>query len=101
MRMLFTATFPLEPFNTEVRKGTVGQTINGILEDAKPEWVFFTEADGNRSVMMLLDLADPSRVAVLAEPWFLKFNAECRFRVVMSPEELKKAGLEDLGKKWA
>jgi hypothetical protein len=30
----------------------------------------------------------------------LNFNADCRFRIVMSPEELSKAGLAELGEKW-
>ena len=36
-----------------------------------------------------------------AEPFFLNFNAKCQLRIVMSPDDLKKAGLEALGKKWA
>lgn len=102
MRMLFTATFSHEAFNAEARKGTVGQTISRILEETRPETVFFTEGEGGRrQVMMLVDVADPSRVPIVAEPWFLKFKADCRFRVIMSPEELKKAALDDLGKEWA
>jgi hypothetical protein len=31
----------------------------------------------------------------------LKFNADCRFRIAMSPEELEKAGRGKLGKRWA
>jgi hypothetical protein len=37
----------------------------------------------------------------LAEPWFLGFRADVRLGVAMTPEDLKKAGLDDLGKKWA
>jgi hypothetical protein len=36
-----------------------------------------------------------------AEPWFLTFNANVEFRVVMTPDDLKKAGLDEIGKKWA
>ncbi|MEJ2010524.1 MAG: panthothenate synthetase, partial [Acidobacteriota bacterium] len=42
-----------------------------------------------------------SKVPALAEPWFLQFNAECSFHIVMTPDVLAKAGLEALGKKWA
>jgi hypothetical protein len=31
----------------------------------------------------------------------LSFEAEVELRVVMTPDDLKKAGLEELGKKWA
>ena len=43
---------------------------------------------------------DPSKVPAFAEPWFLTFNADVQFRVVMTPEDLKKAGLDEIGKKW-
>jgi len=33
-------------------------------------------------------------------PFFLNFNADCEFRIAMSPEDLGKAGLDELGKKW-
>jgi hypothetical protein len=74
--------------------------MNKILETIKPEATYFTEADGRRSVLMIVDLADPSKVPALAEPWFLAFNAEVRFQVVMMPQDLQRAGLDDLGKKW-
>ena len=41
-----------------------------------------------------------SKIPSFAEPFFLNFNADCRFRPVMLPDDLGKAGLEDLGKKW-
>jgi hypothetical protein len=31
----------------------------------------------------------------------LNFQANCKFRIVMSPEDRQKAGLAELGKKWA
>jgi len=39
-------------------------------------------------------------VPFYSEPWFLQFDADVEFRVVMNPDELKRAGLEELGKKW-
>ena len=36
----------------------------------------------------------------MAEPWFLTFNATMEFQPVMTPEDLVKAGLEELGKSW-
>jgi IstB-like ATP binding protein len=42
----------------------------------------------------------PSKIPALAEPWFLTFQADVEFRVVMSPDDLKRAGLDELGKQW-
>ncbi len=100
MRMLVHVKIPHEPFNTAVRSGTVGKTIQRILDEIKPEAVYFTEYDGQRGAIMIAEVANPSDVPKLAEPWFLSFNADVQFHIVMSPEELGKAGLDAIGKKW-
>ncbi len=100
MRMILNVSFPHEPFNTLVRKGTVGQTIGKILEALKPEAVYFTEQDGKRGAILVVNLENPSQIPSLAEPWFLNFQADCQFRVAMTPDDLKRSGLEELGKKW-
>jgi len=101
MRMLLTVDFPPEPFNQAVKDGTVGEKTRRILEDAKPEAFYFTEQNGRRGAILIIDLADPSQVPAWAEPWFLAFNADVRFRVAMTPEDLGQAGLEALGRKWS
>jgi hypothetical protein len=99
--MLVHAKIPHEPFNTLVRNGSAGKAVNRIVEETKPEAVYFTEYDGHRGAIMIVDVADPSKVPALAEPWFLSFNADVQFHIVMSPDELGRAGLDALGKKWA
>ena len=100
MRMMLTASFPHEPFNSLVRENKVGPIIGKILEDLKPQAVYFTEQHGARCAVLIVDVAEPSRVPTFAEPFFLHFNADCRFRIVMTPEDLGKAGLDELGRKW-
>jgi len=101
MRMLLTARFPAEPFNTLVRKGEAGTILQAIVADLKPEAVYFTDEQGQRAAILVVDLASPSDVPRMAEPFFLKFNADCHFKVVMGPEDLANARLDELGKKWA
>ena len=100
MRMMMMVEFPLEPFNSAVRNGTAGPTMKKILDDAKPEAAYFGERDGKRGGVLIVDVSKPSDVPRLAEPWFLSFNAEVEFRVVMTPEDLAQADLNALGKKW-
>jgi hypothetical protein len=101
MRMLLDITLPNEEFNNAVREGTAGATISRILKDAKPEAVYFTEREGKRGAVLIVDVAEPSKVPSFAEPWFLQFNADVQLRIVMSPEELQRSGLEALGRRWA
>ena len=46
-------------------------------------------------------MADPSKIPAIAEPWFLIFNADVKFRIAMTPDDLKKSDLDAAGKKWA
>jgi len=101
MRMILNVKFPHEEFNKAVRDGTVGHKVRRILEDANPEAVYFTEQNGQRGVIIIVDLEDPSKVPAFAEPWFLAFNADVEFHIAMTPDDLQRAGLEDLGKKWS
>jgi hypothetical protein len=93
-------TMPHEPFNNAVRNGSVSEKLDRILKEAKPEAVYFTERDAHRGAILIFDLADPSKIPSVAEPWFLSFNADVEFRIAMTPEDLRKAGLGDVGKKW-
>jgi len=92
---------PLEPFNTLVRSGTIDQKMQEILGDIKPEAIYFSERNGKRGGIMIVDVASPSDVPGIAEPLFLTFNATVEFRVAMTPEDLGAAGLDALGKKWS
>ena len=100
MRMLQFVHVPHEPFNTAVRKGTAGATLQKILETVKPEAVYFTEQDGTRGAVLVINVEHPSQIPAFAEPWFLSFNANCEFRIAMRPEDLKESGLDKLGKAW-
>jgi hypothetical protein len=101
MRMIMDVRLPLEPFNTMVRNGAAGQRLQQILGDIKPEAAYFSERDGKRGAILIVDVPEPSAVPRLAEPFFLAFDASVHFHIVMSPEDLAKAGLDELGKKYA
>jgi hypothetical protein len=100
MKTILDITIPHEPFNSLVRQGVVGRKLGAILEAIKPEAVYFTEHEGKRGAMMVVEMADSSKIPSLAEPWFLTFNADVKFRIAMTPAGLKKGGLDAIGKKW-
>jgi hypothetical protein len=101
MRMLMHVQFPVEPFNTAVLDGTVGEKIQRILEAIKPEAVYFSELNGRRGGTLVVNVNDPAEIPRLAEPWFLTFDAEVQFRIAMTPEDLARSDLEVLGKRWS
>lgn len=101
MRMLLHVRIPHEKFNAAVRDGSAGSKINRILEETKPEAVYFTEYHGQRGAVMVVDVTDASKIPFYAEPWFLTFDADVELHAMMTPDDLKRAGLDALGKKWA
>ena len=101
MRILMNVRIPHEPFNTLVKEGRAGNIIQKIIKELKPEFIYFTEQGGTRGAVAIVDINNPSQIPSFSEPFFLNFNADCEFRIAMSPEDLGKAGLDELGKKWS
>ncbi len=101
MRVLMHVKIPHDEFNKAVRDNSVGDKIGRILEEAKPEAVYFTEYGGWRGAIIAVNIKDSSEIPAYAEPWFLQFNANVEFHVAMTPQELREGGLDKLGKKWS
>jgi hypothetical protein len=98
--MLMNVKIPHQTFNAAVEDGSAGAKLAKILEAIKPEAAYFTEHDGHRGAVLIVDLPDASKIPALAEPWFLTFQADVEFRIAMTPEDLKRSGIDGMGMKW-
>jgi hypothetical protein len=49
---------------------------------------------------MIVEVPDASAIPSISEPWFLNFEAICEFKIAMTPDDLIKADLNNLAKKW-
>lgn len=94
MKFIVEVTFPLEPFNTYVRKGVAGEKIGEVLGSIKPEVFYFTDNGPGRGAVMVVELPDMSHVPHVTEPLMLNFDASVHYRLAMSVEDLQRAGLE-------
>src|SRR6202162_2950302 len=103
MRFLVKVNIPVEAGNRAAKAGKLGTTIQSILADLKPEAVYFTDDDGQRTAFIFIEMQDASQIPAIAEPWFLAFNASIEFHPVMVPDDLAKAGgaIENAVKKYA
>src|SRR6516164_5752648 len=101
MKILLSVSLPHKPFNAAVKDGTAGSKLNRILEATKPEAVYFTERNGQRGAVLVLELPDASKIPAMVEPWMLTLEADIELRPVMTAEDLRRAGLDELGKKWS
>src|SRR5687768_7974879 len=103
MRFLLKVNIPAEAGNAAAKAGNLGATIQSILADLKPEAVYFTDSNGQRTAFIFLEMQEASQIPAIAEPWFLAFNASVEIHPVMIPDDLAKAGgaINEAVKKYA
>src|SRR6185295_15806818 len=103
MRFLLKVNIPVETGNAAAKAGKLGATIQSILADLKPESVYFTDNDGQRTGYLFLDMLAASQKPAICEPSFLAFTASIEIPPVMVPEDLAKAApaIERAVKKYA
>ena len=90
MRFLMKVELPVETGNALCKKGSLGKTIRSILDEQKPEAVYFLTSNGRRTAYIFLEMRDASQIPALAEPWFHAFQASVEIMPVMTPDDLKK-----------
>lgn len=95
-----TASMPHHTFNAAVKDGSAGAKIGKILDALKPEAVYFTEVNGIRTAFLVVEVADAAKIPALCEPWFLTFEADVQLHPVMTPDDLKRSGIDSIGKQW-
>src|SRR5215207_9793591 len=91
MRFMVTFRIPTEKGNALARDGSLGQTIQSILEEIQPEAAYFADMEGARGGYLVVNMDDASQIPAIAEPLFLGLDATIKAHAVMTPEDLGKA----------
>jgi hypothetical protein len=73
-----------------------GEAEFGYSAGVKPEAMYFTTFDGQRTAFMVFDLPDASGIPPFAEPFFRELNASVQLAPAMNGDDLQK-GLSQLG----
>ena len=84
MRMMLRFTLPVEKGNQAFKDGSLGKTLESIMNNLKPEAAYFGPSDGKRSGMIFFDLAEPSQIVEVVEPLFENLNAAVEIVPVMT-----------------
>src|SRR4051812_42144867 len=89
MRMLMEVKIPHAQFNAVLKSGNASKILDRILEECRPEMAYFTEQEGCRGAVLVVNVDSPSDIPRLAEPWFLSFEASVQFKVAMTADDLR------------
>ncbi len=99
VKMIMQFQLPPDKFNEAVLDGTAGQKMAKIMETQNRKQLITQRETGNMEAFIELD--DPSQIPFYAEPFFLYFDAQVEFFPFMTPEDLMRAGLDELGRTWS
>ena len=87
---------PVESGNRAIKDGTLRTAMQRAAERWKPEAMYFTTFDGQRTAFMVFNLPDASDLPPFAEPFFRELNADVQLAPAMNGDDLQK-GLSQLG----
>jgi hypothetical protein len=90
MRIMLRFTLPVEKGNQAFKDGSLGKTLESLMNKFKPEAAYFTPMDGKRAGMMFFDIAEPSQIVEAVEPLFANLNASVDIVPVMNGDDLRK-----------
>ena len=91
MRFMLSFRLPTEEGNQLIREGKLPETLQSIMEDLKPEAAYFTDVDGARGGIFIVNMDDASELPAMAEPLFHALGATIKLHLIMTPEDLQKA----------
>lgn len=102
MRFMLSFRVPTEEANAAIKDGSFPQTLQSIMEDLQPEAAYFTEMDGARGGILIVNMDDASQLPAMAEPLFFGMGATIKVNLVMTLEDLQKAtpALEQAAQKY-
>jgi hypothetical protein len=95
MRMFLKVQMEVEAANRAIKDGSLPTIVQGFMEAAKPEGVWFTALDGKRTMVAVFDLPSTAAIPPLAEPFFVGLNATFELSPAMDLADLQ-AGISNL-----
>ena len=102
MRFMLTFRIPMDEGNELIKSGNIGESMQSVLEDLKPEAAYFGDIEGGRGGYLVVNMDDASHIPALVEPLFLGIGATVELHPVMTLDDLMKAApsLEQAAQKY-
>jgi hypothetical protein len=91
MRVLVRAMISTAAGNKMVKDPNFLKNLEDYIHKFNCEAAYFTEVNGNRTMVSVLDLPSPDMIPAIAEPLFQGFDANVEIHPAMNLDDLKKA----------
>jgi hypothetical protein len=91
MRVLVRAMIPTVAGNKMVKDPNFLKGIEDYTKKFNCEAAYFTEVNGNRTMVLVLDLPSTDMIPAIAEPLFQGYDANVEIHPAMNLDDLKKA----------
>ena len=91
MRVILRAMIPTIAGNKMVKDPNLLKTIEDFTKKFNCEVAYFTEVNGNRTMVFILDLPSSVMIQAIVEPLFQEFDANVEIHPAMNLDDLKKA----------
>jgi len=81
---------PVDAGNQSIRDGRLPKAMQHAAERWKPEAMYFTTFDGQRTAFMVFDMPESADIPAFAEPLFQELSAEVVIAPAMNTDDLQR-----------
>ena len=89
MRFVVRILIPTEAGNKMVSDPNFVKNIEEFMRNTKSEAAYFTEINGDRTAVFIMDISSNDQIPAIAEPFFM-MGAKVEFHPAMVLDDLKK-----------
>jgi hypothetical protein len=97
MRMMMKISIPIEAANQAVEDGSAQRILKTSLETLRPEAAYFYPDVEGRTILLFIDVKEPSDMPLIGEPFFKGLKARVTFTPVMNGQDFQ-AGMAKLAR---
>jgi hypothetical protein len=83
-------SMPVDAGNQSIRDGRLPKAMQHAAERWKPEAMYFTTFDGQRTAFMVFDMPESADIPAFAEPLFQELSAEVVIAPAMNTDDLQR-----------
>ncbi len=90
MKFMLRLHMPTESGNKMLQDPNFPKKLEGVLNQIKPEAVYFAPIEGERGIIMIVNLPSADMIAGIAEPLWMTFNCKLDLTPLMELSDLQK-----------